>query len=176
MTNLRTITRTLAVVAGLSASALVVSACSGASATPEATPAEWELTEVTPAPSGDIDSFTWSIYAEPFSLDYAYAFDYADNQVLANVCESLLRLNPDYSLSPGLAESAAQPDPNTWVYTIREGVTFHDGTPLTAADVVASMSVSGPTFRLGADRLDHVVTLTMAAASEVSHRLGWGHR
>jgi DNA-binding IclR family transcriptional regulator len=43
-------------------------------------------------------------------------------------------------------------------------------------DVVASMSVSGPTFRLGADRLDHVVTLTMAAASEVSHRLGWGHR
>ncbi|MGL4255103.1 MAG: ABC transporter substrate-binding protein, partial [Microbacterium sp.] len=140
MTNLRTITRTLAVVAGLSASALVVSACSGASATPDATPTDWELTEVTPAPSGDIDSFTWSIYAEPFSLDYAYAFDYADNQVLANVCESLLRLNPDYSLSPGLAEAAAQPDPNTWVYTIRDGVTFHDGTPLTAADVVASMS------------------------------------
>ncbi|WP_374454725.1 IclR family transcriptional regulator [Nocardioides sp.] len=43
-------------------------------------------------------------------------------------------------------------------------------------DVVASMSVSGPTFRLGAERLDHVVALTVAAAAEVSHRLGWGHR
>ncbi|MDR7255594.1 DNA-binding IclR family transcriptional regulator [Nocardioides sp. BE266] len=43
-------------------------------------------------------------------------------------------------------------------------------------DVVASMSVSGPTFRLNADRLDHVVALTVAAAAEVSHRLGWGHR
>ncbi len=43
-------------------------------------------------------------------------------------------------------------------------------------DVVASMSVSGPTFRLGAERLDHVVQLTTAAAAEVSHRLGWGHR
>ena len=88
----------------------------------------------------DIDSFSWVSYAEPYSLDYAYAFDYADNQVLANVCESLLRLNPDYSLTPGLAESFAHPTPTTWVYSIRDGVTFHDGTPLTADDVVVSMS------------------------------------
>ncbi len=43
-------------------------------------------------------------------------------------------------------------------------------------DVVASMSVSGPTFRLGADRLDAVTALLVAASAEVSHRLGWGHR
>ena len=43
-------------------------------------------------------------------------------------------------------------------------------------DVVASMSVSGPTFRLGPDRVDEVVALLVAAAEEVSHRLGWGHR
>lgn len=138
--TLRTITRTLAVVAGLSAAALVVSACSGSPETPDATPTEWELSTTTPAPSGDIDSFTWSTYAEPYSLDYAYAFDYADNQILSNVCESLLRLNPDWTLSPGLAESWTHPTPETFVYTIREGVTFHDGTPLTAADVVASLS------------------------------------
>ncbi|MGS0562602.1 ABC transporter substrate-binding protein [Microbacterium aurugineum] len=101
---------------------------------------DWKLTETTPAPTGDIDSFSFATYAEPYSLDYAYAFDYADNSVLANVCESLLRLNPDYSLSPGLAESFEHPTPDTWVYTIRDGVTFHDGTPLTAADAVASMS------------------------------------
>ena len=60
--------------------------------------------------------------------------------MLSNVCESLLRLNPDFSLSPGLAESFAHPTPTTWVYKIRDGVTFHDGTPLTADDVVASMN------------------------------------
>jgi peptide/nickel transport system substrate-binding protein len=123
------------------AGALVLSACTADTSDPDATAApEWELTAQTAAPSGDIDSFTWVSYSEPYSLDYAYAFDYADNQVLANVCESLLRLNPDYTLSPGLAESFAHPTPETWVYTIREGVAFHDGTPLTAADVVASMS------------------------------------
>lgn len=43
-------------------------------------------------------------------------------------------------------------------------------------DVVASMSVSGPSFRLGEDRIDEVVAQTVEAAAEVSHRLGWGHR
>ena len=43
-------------------------------------------------------------------------------------------------------------------------------------DVVASMSVSGPTFRLSDARMDEVLPLLLAAAEEVSHRLGWGHR
>ncbi len=43
-------------------------------------------------------------------------------------------------------------------------------------DVIASLSVSGPTFRLGADKLDEVVPQLQQAAEEVSHRLGWGKR
>jgi len=43
-------------------------------------------------------------------------------------------------------------------------------------DVVASMSVSGPTFRITADRVDDVARQLVEAAEEVSHRLGWGHR
>lgn len=43
-------------------------------------------------------------------------------------------------------------------------------------DLIASMSVSGPTFRLDEGRMDEVVKLLVDAATEVSHRLGWGHR
>ncbi len=43
-------------------------------------------------------------------------------------------------------------------------------------DVIASLSVSGPTFRLPPDRVAEVVDLVVAAAAEVSHRLGWSHR
>ena len=43
-------------------------------------------------------------------------------------------------------------------------------------DVVASMSVSGPTFRLSDARVDEALPLLVEAAGEVSHRLGWGHR
>lgn len=43
-------------------------------------------------------------------------------------------------------------------------------------DVVASMSVSGPTFRITADRVETILPLLVDAAGEVSHRLGWGAR
>ena len=99
----------------------------------------FELEAHTPQPVGDIDSFTWALMTEPYSLDPAYAFDYADNTVLSNVCESLLRWNSDLSVSPGLATNFEHPDPLTWVYTIRDGVKFHDGTEMTPNDVVVSL-------------------------------------
>ena len=40
---------------------------------------------------------------------------------------------------PSLALKWETPDPNTWVFTLRSGVKFHDGTPLTARDVKASL-------------------------------------
>jgi DNA-binding IclR family transcriptional regulator len=43
-------------------------------------------------------------------------------------------------------------------------------------DVVCSMSVSGPSFRLTAERVTDVVPLVVDAADELSHRLGWGRR
>lgn len=143
MSITRRTARRLSAAAGIAVvGALALAACSAPASDgdDETAAPQWEYTAQTAAPSGDIDEFTWVSYSEPYSLDYAYAFDYADNQVLSNVCESLLRLNPDYTLSPGLAEAYDHPTPETWVYTIRDGVTFHDGSPLTADDVVASMS------------------------------------
>ncbi len=126
-----------AVVAGL-----VLGGCGvrPASVTDAAGGAKFTMSESTPAPTKEIDNFNWAMYAEPFSLDYAYAFDYPDNTVLSNVCESLFRWNADLSTSPGLATRVENPDPLTWVYTIREGVKFHDGSEMTADDVVASLS------------------------------------
>ena len=41
-------------------------------------------------------------------------------------------------------------------------------------DVICSMSISGPTFRLTAERVNEVLPLLVEAADELSHRLGWG--
>ncbi|MGO4105455.1 ABC transporter substrate-binding protein [Leifsonia sp. YAF41] len=135
----RRIPRATAVLTVAVVTTLTFAACTPAT-TPPPKAVDFELTAATPAATTQIDSFTWSIYAEPSTLDYARAFDYPDNQVLSNVCESLLRWNADLSVSPGLAEKWENPTPTTWVYTIRPGVTFHDGSPLTAADVVASLN------------------------------------
>lgn len=52
---------------------------------------------------------------------------------------ALTRLKPDMSAEPDLAESwTSSPDLTEWTFALRRGVTFHDGAPFTAADVVAS--------------------------------------
>ena len=40
---------------------------------------------------------------------------------------------------PELAEEFTTQDAKTWVFKLRKGVTFHDGKPLTPADVVFSI-------------------------------------
>jgi peptide/nickel transport system substrate-binding protein len=44
----------------------------------------------------------------------------------------------DYNLEPRLATEWSASAPDTWTFKIRQGVTFHDGSPLTVDDVVAT--------------------------------------
>jgi peptide/nickel transport system substrate-binding protein len=53
--------------------------------------------------------------------------------------EHLLQLGPNNTLEPELATSVTQPNPVTYVYHLRRGVTFWDGSPMTSADVVYSL-------------------------------------
>ncbi|WP_295542391.1 ABC transporter substrate-binding protein [uncultured Pseudacidovorax sp.] len=57
-----------------------------------------------------------------------------------NVYEGLTDRNKDLSLAPGLATSWKQTAPDTWRFELRKGVTFHDGTPFTADDVIFSIA------------------------------------
>ncbi|QNS07991.1 ABC transporter substrate-binding protein [Streptomyces xanthii] len=99
-----------------------------------------DLKTTTPKATKPLDSITWNLPYEPQGLDPIKSFNYAENTVLANLCDSLLRLTPDFEIKPGLATKAENPSPKKWVYTIRENVKFWDGTPLTAEDVAASLS------------------------------------
>ena len=49
--------------------------------------------------------------------------------------EGALAFGDDLSLQPALAEDWEAVDPTTYVFSLRDGVTFHDGSPLTADDV-----------------------------------------
>lgn len=126
---------------GLLSLLLVLPACSSAPDEGDRQQTPVELTELTPAPTQDVEEVTWNLpWGEPTSLDPTKSYYYPENTVLANMCESLLRELPDYSFAPGLAESYSNPDPVTWVYDIRPGVTFWDGSELTAEDVAYSLS------------------------------------
>lgn len=65
-----------------------------------------------------------------------------DDGVLYLVLGRLMRLNADGELVPDLAESAEVVDGNTIEVVIREGATFHDGSPFDAAAVKAGLERS----------------------------------
>jgi peptide/nickel transport system substrate-binding protein len=56
-----------------------------------------------------------------------------------HVYETLTGVDPDLTFHPSLATAWKHVGPLTWEFELREGVTFHDGTPFTAADVVFSL-------------------------------------
>jgi len=70
------------------------------------------------------------------TLDPAIHRDRTTETVLRNMFDGLVTRTPDMKIVPEIAESWETVSPTEWVFTIREGVTFHNGEALTAEDVV----------------------------------------
>jgi peptide/nickel transport system substrate-binding protein len=100
--------------------------------------------------------------------------DYSRCNMLYN---GLTSLDGSLSPQPALAEAFNTKDAKTWVFTLRKGVTFHDGKPLTPADVVFSIArhkdpATASKAKVLADQIESVkasgpgeVTIVLASAN-----------
>src|SRR6478609_4185248 len=94
----------------------------------------------TPEPIG---SATWAINSDPVSL-VPYGSSSTSNMWGKEfIYDSLLEWDKDLNIQPALAESyEAAPDATSYLFHLRQGVTFHDGRPMTAADVKYSLDLT----------------------------------
>ena len=100
------------------------SGAAGATTTPEAS-----TETLVVGRTGDVDN-----------LDPQLATAFQTIDALELIFDSLTELAPDLTVQPGLAtEWSYNEDGTELTFTLREGVTFHDGTELTSEDVVASL-------------------------------------
>jgi peptide/nickel transport system substrate-binding protein len=79
-----------------------------------------------------------------------------NNALTAYVFEPLMRFDPKFQPEPSLAVSWKAVDEKTWEIKLREGVTFHDGSPFTADDVVFSFARI-PTLLLSPSSFNYAV-------------------
>ncbi|MDP5227030.1 MULTISPECIES: ABC transporter substrate-binding protein [Arthrobacter] len=131
--------------AALAAGLIAVAALAGCSskAVQSTTAAGGGLTTFSPAGNGDVDKIIWNVFeGEPQTVDPYHAADYTPNMINSNMCENLLQQTPEFKIQPGLAKAFTNPDPLTWVYDLRDDVTFWDGKPMTADDVAYSLSLN----------------------------------
>lgn len=80
-----------------------------------------------------------AIAGEPDQLDPHKTSAYFSFEVLENVYDTLVEPDANLVMQPALAQSwQVSPDQLTWTFRLRPGARFHDGSPLTADDVVFS--------------------------------------
>ncbi|HEY64146.1 MAG TPA: ABC transporter substrate-binding protein [Caldilineae bacterium] len=128
----RTVLRLMAAAGMLSLADLIV-ACAPPAATPQAAP---EVAE-TPARKGGELTCGWAGTGEIRTLDPAQINQVLQFQIASNVLSGLTHINPDLTAEGDLATSwEVSEDGLEWTFYLREGVTFHNGDPFTADDVI----------------------------------------
>ncbi|MCS7061736.1 MAG: ABC transporter substrate-binding protein [Anaerolineae bacterium] len=117
----------------MASAAVLASAC----ATPRQPPAA--DSSVQPTPQAEVSQPTRLVMrtmTDPDNLDPHISAASLTQQIMLNVFEGLVKPAPDGSVVPGLAESyAVSADGLTYTFTLRSGARFHNGQPVTAADV-----------------------------------------
>ncbi|WP_209542248.1 ABC transporter substrate-binding protein [Variovorax sp. 1615] len=84
-------------------------------------------------------AFKWASQDDAATMD-PDAFNHGPTMtVLGHIYEGLVRRDREQRIEPALAQSWTQPAPTVWRFRLREGVRFHDGSLLTADDVVFSL-------------------------------------
>jgi peptide/nickel transport system substrate-binding protein len=73
------------------------------------------------------------------SLDPAFDYDFNTSPVVQQLVEGLQKFDANNKVVPNIAETITNPDPLTYIYTLRKGVTFWDGSSVTIDDVIFSM-------------------------------------
>lgn len=92
--------------------------------------------------SKDPTTFTMATISEPDLLDPAVDYETAGSEISQNVYETLVFYKKDSATEfvPMLATDwTISDDGLTYTFNIRQGVTFHNGDPLTASDVAYSI-------------------------------------
>jgi peptide/nickel transport system substrate-binding protein len=87
-----------------------------------------------------VDTLVVGTLSDPLSLEPHQATDLVAAAIVANVCETLVRGRPGTLRPEGaLAVAWATTDQRVWTFTLRQGVRFHDGSPLDADAVVGNL-------------------------------------
>lgn len=176
---------------GMGAGALVLAACAPAAAPSGAAPAPAEQPSGAPRVGGEL---TIGSIQEPDSLNPWLTGLTVGLEVEAMIYDPLTRVDPSGEHIPFLAaevptleNGGISEDLLTYTYKLREDVTWHDGAPFTAADVVFTYeaianpevnarSRSGFNLIASAEAADdHTVVFTLNEPSAVFLET-WGYR
>jgi peptide/nickel transport system substrate-binding protein len=87
------------------------------------------------------------------------------------VYDTLLAQDSSFKIQPQMAEYKVSDDKLTYTFTLRDGLKWHDGTPVTAEDCVASLKRWGKADGMGQKLMDFTASLDATDAKTITLKL-----
>ena len=91
------------------------------------------------APLAEAKTLRWASQGDILTMDPHAQNEGLNNTANSYIYESLVTYNEKFEVVPSLSTDWKQETPLIWRFNLRQGVKFHDGSPLTASDVVFSI-------------------------------------
>lgn len=91
------------------------------------------------AAAGDSSTLKVAVAADAITLDPENYNDVYSESIMAQIYSKLMDFDSEGKLVEDLAESIEQPDAQSFIVHLKDGVKFHNGDPLKASDVVFSL-------------------------------------
>src|SRR6201995_4326100 len=128
-------------------------------------------TALTPAAFAAGKTITAVMHSDLRFLDPIITTAYIQRDYGYMVYDTLLAMDSNFKIQPQMADWKVSDDKLTYTFTLRDGLKWHDGTPVTAEDCVASLKRWAKVDGMGQKLMDFTASLEATDAKTITLKL-----
>jgi peptide/nickel transport system substrate-binding protein len=128
-------------------------------------------TALAMTPPADAKTITAVMHSDLRVIDPGFTTAYITRDHGYMVYDTLLAEDANFKIQPQMADWKVSDDKLTYTFTLRDGLKWHDGAPVTAEDCVASLKRWGRNDGMGQKLMDFTASIEATDARTISLRL-----
>jgi peptide/nickel transport system substrate-binding protein len=119
----------------------------------------------------DAKTITAVMHSDLRILDPTITTAYIQRDYGYMVYDTLLAMDSNFKVQPQMADYKVSDDKLTYTFTLRDGLKWHDGAPVTAEDCVASLKRWGKSDNMGQKLMDFTASIEATDAKTITLKL-----
>jgi peptide/nickel transport system substrate-binding protein len=119
----------------------------------------------------DAKTITAVMHSDLRIIDPGFTTAYITRDHGYMVYDTLLAMDANFKIQPQMADWKVSDDKLTYIFTLRDGLKWHDGTPVTAEDCVASLKRWGQSDSMGQRLMDFTASIEATDAKTITLKL-----
>ena len=129
------------------------------------------LTAFSAASQADAKTIVAVMHSDLRVIDPLFTTAYITRDHGYMVYDTLLALDENFKVQPQMADWKISDDKLTYTFTLRDGLKWHDGTPVTAEDCVESLKRWGKADNMGQKLMDFTASLEATDPKTITLKL-----